>query len=103
SGLNVQLVVDPSGKFLYASNDNDFFGNNPTDSISAFTIEPSGALTPVPDSPFAIPGPGGGTSEPFGIVDTGSFVYAALLNQVAAFSVDSTTGALAFVPGSPFP
>jgi 6-phosphogluconolactonase len=98
SGPNSQLVVDPSGKFLYASNDND-----PVDSILAFTIQPSGALTPVPNSPFAIPGPGGGTSEPFGLVDTGSFVYTALLNQVAAFSVNSTTGALTSVPGSPFP
>jgi 6-phosphogluconolactonase (cycloisomerase 2 family) len=57
----------------------------------------------MPDSPFAIPGPTGGISEPYGIVDTGSFVYAALLNQVAAFSVDSATGALTSVPGSPFP
>jgi 6-phosphogluconolactonase (cycloisomerase 2 family) len=99
SGPNSQLVVDPTGKFLYASNDND-----PDDSILAFTIDPSsGMLTPVPNSPFAIPGPTGGTSEPYGIVDTGSFVYTALLNQVAAFSVDSTTGALTSVPGSPFP
>jgi 6-phosphogluconolactonase len=98
SGPNAQLVVDPAGKFLYASNDND-----PTDSILAFTIEPSGELTPVPNSPFAIPGPGGGTSEPYGIVDTGGFVYTALLDQVAAFSVDSSTGALTSVPGSPFP
>jgi hypothetical protein len=99
SGPNPQLAVDPAGKFLYASNEND-----PDDSILAFMINPSsGALTPVPNSPFAITGPGGGTSEPYGIVDTGSFVYAALLNQVAAFSVDSTTGALTSVPGSPFP
>jgi len=60
-------------------------------------------LTPVANSPFAIPGPTGWTSEPYGIVDTGSFVYTALLNQVAAFSVDSATGALTSVPGSPFP
>jgi 6-phosphogluconolactonase len=99
SGPNPQLVVDPTGKFLYASNEND-----PNDSILAFTISPSsGVLTPVANSPFAIPGPGGGTSEPYGIVDTGSFVYAALLNQVAAFSVNSATGALTSVPGSPFP
>jgi 6-phosphogluconolactonase (cycloisomerase 2 family) len=99
SGPNSQLVVDPAGKFLYASNDND-----PVDSILAFTIEPSGALTPVPNSPFAIPGSTGGTSEPYGIVDTGSFVYTTLItNQVAAFAVNSETGALTPVPGSPFP
>jgi 6-phosphogluconolactonase (cycloisomerase 2 family) len=93
-----QLVVDPSGKFLYASDEND-----PNDAVLAFTIDASGSLTPVPGSPFPIPGPGGGTSEPFGIVDTGSFVYTALLNQVAAFSIDSATGALTSLPGSPFP
>jgi 6-phosphogluconolactonase (cycloisomerase 2 family) len=99
SGPNSQLVVDPTGKFLYASNDND-----PNDSILAFTIDPSsGMLTPVANSPFAIPGPTGGTSEPYGLVDTGSFVYTALLNQVAAFSADSATGALTPVPGYPFP
>jgi 6-phosphogluconolactonase (cycloisomerase 2 family) len=97
SGPNSQLVVDPTGKFLYASDDND-----PNDGILAFTIEDSGALTPVAGSPFAIPGQTSGTSEPFGIVDTGSFVYTSLsaTNQIAAFSVDSATGALTPVSGS---
>jgi 6-phosphogluconolactonase (cycloisomerase 2 family) len=100
SGPNAQLVVDPSGKFLCASNDSD-----PVDSILVFMIDAlSGALTPVPGSPFAIPGQTGGTSEPYGILDTGSFVYTALTNtnQIAAFSVDSETGALTPVPGPPF-
>jgi 6-phosphogluconolactonase (cycloisomerase 2 family) len=100
SGPNAQMAVDRTGKFLYASNDND-----PVDSILAFTIDvSSGALTPVPNSPFAIPGATGGTSEPYGIVDAGNFVYTALVtNQVAGFSVDSQTGALTPLPGSPFP
>jgi len=97
SGPNPELVVDPTGKFLYASDDND-----PTDGVLAYTIQASGALNPVPGSPFPIPGPNGGTSEPYGIVATGGFVYTALLNQVAAFSIDSTTGALTSVSGSPF-
>jgi 6-phosphogluconolactonase (cycloisomerase 2 family) len=97
SGPNPQLVVDPTGKFLYVSDDSD-----PTDGVLAYMIGASGALTPVPGSPFLIPGPNGGTSEPFGIVATGGFVYTALLNQVAAFSIDSTTGALTSVSGSPF-
>jgi 6-phosphogluconolactonase len=99
SGTNFQLVVDPSGKFLYASDD-DSPGR-----ILAFTIDPSGALTPVPGSPFTIPTPSTvPNSEPYGIVDTGSFVYAALsaANQIAAFSIDRGTGALTFVPGSAF-
>jgi 6-phosphogluconolactonase len=99
SGTNFQLVVDPSGKFLYASDD-DSPGH-----ILAFRIDPSGALTPVPGSPFTIPSPNiVPNSEPYGIVDTGSFVYVALSagNQIAAFSIDSGTGVLTPAPGSPF-
>ncbi len=96
SGTNPQLVVDPTGKFLYASDD------DPPGGILAFTIGSTGALTPVPGSPFTIPTitiiP---NSEPFGIVATGSFVYAALstTNRIAAFSVNSRTGALTPIRG----
>jgi 6-phosphogluconolactonase len=100
SGPNSQLVVDPSGKFLYATDD-DVIG-----SVLAFAIDSAGALSPVPGSPFVIPGPIGIAlnTEPYGILDTGKFVYVALsgTNQVAAFSVDSETGSLTRVPGSPF-
>lgn len=97
SGPNVQLVVDPTGKFLYASNDGSPSG------ILAFAIDPTGALHPIPGAPL----PGSTVapdSEPYGIVDTGSFVYVALsaTNHIAAFSVDRRTGALTPVPGSPF-
>lgn len=94
-----QLVVDPSGQFLYASD-----GESPG-GILAFAVGPTGALTPVSGSPFAIPNQSVANSEPYGIVDTGQFVYAALLgsSQIAAFSIDSSTGALTPVPGSPFP
>lgn len=97
SGNNPQLVVDPSGKFLYASDDGVPGG------VFAFTID-SGALTPVPGSPFQVSGQTAST-QPYGIVDTGKFVYAALYatNQIAGFSVDSATGALTSLPGSPFP
>jgi len=99
SGPNSQLVVDPSGKFLYATDD-DVIG-----SVLAFAIDSTGALSPVPGSPFVIASPSVAlNTEPYGILDTGSFVYVALsgTNQVAAFSVDSATGALTRVPGSPF-
>jgi len=100
SGLNAQLVVDPSGKFLYATND-DAIG-----SVLAFAIASTGSLSPLAGSPFVIASPGAVVlnTEPYGIVDTGSFVYVALsgTSQVAAFSVDSETGALTYVPGSPF-
>lgn len=93
-----QLVVDPSGEFVYASD------GNPPGGILAFTVGSTGALTPVSGSPFGIPGQTVVNSEPYGIVDTGKFVYAALVgsNQIAEFSIDTGTGALTPVPGSPF-
>lgn len=93
------IVVDPSGNFLYAADD------DPPGGIFAFTTGSTGALTAVPDSPFTIPGQTVSNSLPLGIVDNGSYVYAALTltNQIAAFSIVSGTGALAPVPNSPFP
>jgi 6-phosphogluconolactonase len=97
SGSNPELVVDPSGKFLYASDD------DPPGGVFAFAIGSTGALTPIAGSPFAISGQGS-NNQPLGIVDTGNFVYVALYesNQIAAFSINTETGALASVPGSPF-
>ena len=100
SGNNSQLVVDPSGNYLYASEDTTPGG------VLAFSISTSGAITPVPGSPFLL---GGSTTffnhQPFGIVDTGKYVYTALgaSNQIAGFSIDSETGSLTPVPGSVFP
>jgi 6-phosphogluconolactonase len=98
SGTNLFLTADPSGKFLYTSID------DPPGGIFAFTIDSTGALTPVQDSPFPIPGQTVPNSRPLGIVDTGSYVYAALsdTNQIAAFCIVSGTGALTPVPNSPF-
>jgi 6-phosphogluconolactonase (cycloisomerase 2 family) len=96
SGTNYQLVVDPSGKFLYAS---DYAHAD----VFAFSIDVDGALIPVPGSPFPIHDAGTDSSS-YGIVDTGKYVYVALSgsNRVAGFSIDSNTGVLAPVPGSTF-
>jgi len=97
------VVVHPSANFLYASNLND-----PMGSISAYTIDPTtGALTAIAGSPFATqagsPGPGRLAIDP-----SGKYLYvglggtAAANDFVAAFSINSSTGALTAVPGSPF-
>jgi 6-phosphogluconolactonase len=98
SGTNLFLAADPSGKFIYTAID------SPPGSIFALAIGSTGALAAVPGSPFTIPGQTVLNSRPFGIVDTGSYVYAALSgsNQIAAFSIASSTGALTSVPNSPF-
>jgi 6-phosphogluconolactonase (cycloisomerase 2 family) len=98
AGNNTQLTVDPTGKALFASDDNG------AGSILGFAIEPTGALHRLPGSPFAIHAPAPKHSLPVGIVDTGKFVYTALygVSRIAGFSLNSETGALTPVPGSPF-
>ena len=82
-------------------------GQSPlTGSISAFSVDPStGALAPVPGSPFAVlAGPAALTADL-----SGKFLYVASdlgnltpTNDISAFAINPTTGALTPVPGSPF-
>jgi DNA-binding beta-propeller fold protein YncE len=102
----VGVTTTIGNQFLYVSNTNDSAGG-----ISAFSINvTTGALTPVPGSPFAtgavgsFPGPAAMVFREFG----GNFLYVALAgtananNQIEAFVIDANTGALTPVPGSPF-
>jgi 6-phosphogluconolactonase len=92
--------VHPSGRFLYASGQ----GNN---TIQAFTIGTAGTLTPVAGSPFST-GPSG--INPMNMVTDpdGRFLYVADFDagvggNISAFTVDTNTGALTLITGSPFP
>jgi len=94
--------------FVYTNN------NGSVNSVSAFSVGVNGALTPVAGSPF----PTGGTGGPSA---TGStqiittlakhFVYVTnpgsfsppQSSTISAFSIDTSTGKLKLVPGSPFP
>jgi 6-phosphogluconolactonase len=95
------LTVDPSGQFTYVAN----FGSN---TISAFRIEDDtspggfpGSLIPI--SVFSLRPPANGprnvTVEP-----TGQYAYVAnrFSHNVSAFRINSTTGALTEISGSPF-
>ncbi len=84
------VTIDPAGKFAYVANDSS--GN-----ISAFTINAStGVLTAVGGSPF--PSGSGATSHPLWISADPSGRFAYVVNQadeqVQAFSINATTGAL---------
>jgi 6-phosphogluconolactonase len=81
--------------FLYAANTED-----PNGSISAFAIKASGALEPIPGSPFSTV-PNGG---PAGFYGGGKFLYVALknANAVAAFAI-ADDGSWNPIAGSPFP
>lgn len=100
AGTNLYLAIDPMNRFLFASDDTTP-GN-----VLAFTIGATGALTAVPGSPFpTIPGYVGNTQpRPITVDPTGSFVYTGLFTtgQIAAFSIDASSGQLTQVPGSPF-
>jgi 6-phosphogluconolactonase len=89
------VAVDPTGRFAYIVN---VTVSGQLGAVSAFSIEPNGALTPVPGSPFSA----GSFPEALAIDPTGKFLYAAGSSSVTAFSI-GPNGALTPVPGSPFP
>jgi 6-phosphogluconolactonase len=95
-------TVHPTGKYLYVP-------NLATGSVSAFGIDSiTGLLSPLPNSPSTT----GGTFPIVPVIHpSGRFLYIANGNSlfnpaapvtVAAFVVDSATGALTAVTGSPF-
>jgi 6-phosphogluconolactonase len=102
----VQAVQEGlQSKFLYVSNLNDSAGG-----ISAFTInQGTGALSPIPGSPFPTGAPGSFPGPSALVMSFNSkFLYVALVgtasanNKIAAFAIDPSSGALTPVPGSPF-
>ncbi len=104
-GLSGQAVLaqtntTASNTFLYATNSLD-----PEGRISGFRIvaPASGVLTPVPGNFVTGTSTGPGAIVFDGVFST-PYLFVALnnTNQIATFSVDSSTGALTPVPGSPF-
>jgi 6-phosphogluconolactonase len=99
---SVDITVDPSGRFVYMA---DYTGG-----ISAYTINPAtGGLNAVSGSPFPVappisPSQNAGVNS-VAVDPTGKFVYAALngSNAISAYTINSSTGALTTVVGSPFP
>ncbi len=96
------MTVDPANKFLYEVSNLGVI--TPSNNISAFTISPTtGALTPVPGSPFV----GGIYPISVSIDSTGKFLYTAdsggdaNLNTISEFSIDATTGALTPISQAP--
>ena len=101
-GTPNSLVIEPSGKYLYVTNNGD-------NTISAYQIDSSsGALAQISGSPFAITG-GGSEPEQIVVDPTGKYLYVACaaLNgnstgAVTAFSITASTGAITQLSGSPF-
>ena len=97
-------VVDPSGQFLFA-------GDVAAGKIFVYQInQTTGALSAAANSPFTLPSGEQPSFMAVGGSGTSLFLYASLYTSVnntngggiAAFSVNTTTGALTVVAGSPF-
>ena len=86
------VVVDSTGSFVYAV-------LNTTNQVAAYSIvSPSGALNPVPGSPFTA------GSRPLSLATTRNFLYVAnaMDGTVSGYSIDPTTGVLSSLADSPF-
>jgi 6-phosphogluconolactonase (cycloisomerase 2 family) len=99
---SVTVNAFAQNEFLYTNNQVFPEGNT----VSAFMIKPSGALVEISGSPFTTGGRGG-IGGAFSIKDIlvhGNLVFVAnsLSSDVSVFSIDSLTGSLSLIPGSPF-
>jgi 6-phosphogluconolactonase (cycloisomerase 2 family) len=87
------VAVEHSGRFLYVA-------DTAHNAVLGFAIQSGGALTAIAGSPFAA----GGGPFGLGIDPQGSLLFAANIasGNVSAYVIDSTSGALGQVTGSPF-
>jgi 6-phosphogluconolactonase (cycloisomerase 2 family) len=92
------IAVDPAGSVLYTANAGARRSTEgAAGSISAFTIDSSGALTPVRGNPQPIPVQG-----PLSIDPTGRFLFVPEASGVSVYAINTSSGVLAAVAGSPF-
>lgn len=102
SFITISVVRDDG--YVYINN--NLPGPN---TVSAFSVDANGALSPIAGSPFATGGLGVGggffAATRMTIGTATKFLFAAneQTNNISVFSIDPATGALTQVPGSPFP
>jgi YVTN family beta-propeller protein len=104
------LAFLPSSSQLYAQATFVYVNNSVAgaNSVSAFSVGTGGSLTAVTGSPFLTGGTGSGggyyASNAIAATVVGNFLFASdsVSNDIAAFSIGTSTGALTAVPGSPF-
>jgi 6-phosphogluconolactonase (cycloisomerase 2 family) len=102
--LALTATLFAQANFVYTNN-NLFDGNT----VTAFSVANDGTLTQIPGSPFATGGLGSAGGF-FAVSRAATSVVGNILyisndssNDVSAFSINSLTGNLTPVPGSPFP
>lgn len=98
SGKATSAVADPKGRFL-------FVGSNNTGEVWAYEIDSkSGVLTLIAGSPFSVPFTFSRVSS-LTVDGTGKFLYVGQGDPslgVMAFSIDSVSGMLSQLAGTPF-
>jgi 6-phosphogluconolactonase (cycloisomerase 2 family) len=96
------ITVHPSGQLAYVIHASpDLF----SDQISGYSIDAStGALRRLAGSPFVTGTPSFDKFASISFDPSGKFAYVAngTMDNIAAYSVDTTTGALTAIAGSPF-
>jgi 6-phosphogluconolactonase (cycloisomerase 2 family) len=87
------LKISPTSNFVYISNSDEQL-------ITAYSLHADGSLTNVPGSPF----PAGRGVSGIGIDPGSHFLYAANTtdNTISGYTINSTSGALTPIAGSPF-
>jgi 6-phosphogluconolactonase len=90
-GNPLSLALGAGGKFLYSANPD---ATNP--SISGFSIDLAGPLTPLSGSPFHLP-----VSHYIATDQTGAYLYVTTGTNIVGYAIDATTGALTPLPGFP--
>ena len=99
-GQPSQMVVDPTGKFLYVADHADYVVGG---QFSVFAIDSNtGALTQISGSPFSYQS--NALPSGIGMHPSGKFLYTALSNSagVDGVSVNTGTGALTLIAGAPW-
>ncbi len=97
-GVPHDITVDPFGHYVYVT-----FAGAPDAQVAGYSRDQTtGALTNLPNSPFA--NTGGNNSQGLSITPSGSFavVANAATNNLSVMSLNATTGTLTNVAGSPF-
>lgn len=102
-GSFITITIVRDNGYVYVNN--NVLGTN---TVSAFSVDANGALTPIAGSPFATGGSGIGggffaaNRVTIGTVRNFLFVANELTTNISVFSIDPATGTLTLVPGSPF-
>jgi 6-phosphogluconolactonase (cycloisomerase 2 family) len=91
----VAITVDQSGKFVYATGNTGVWG---------YSIQAGGQLKGIAGSPFPTAAPSNqfGPSNNLAIDQSDKFLYVTASPGIFAFTIDSNTGRLAAIGGSPF-